>query len=71
MKAKRLLAVLKRKPLNYRVARQSGSHRWLLSPDYPPLTFAFHDSATVRPWVVRKILVGDVGLAEDEAQKLL
>jgi len=71
MKAKRLLASLERKPLNYRVARQAGSHRWLLSPDYPPLLFAFHDSATIRPHIVRQILLRDVGLAEEEARKLL
>lgn len=71
VKAKRLLAILERKPLNYRVQRQAGSHRWLLSPDYPPLLFAFHDRATVRPQVVRKILLRDVGLAMDEARKLL
>ncbi|HEX2264812.1 MAG TPA: type II toxin-antitoxin system HicA family toxin [Solirubrobacterales bacterium] len=63
--------MLERKPLSYRVARQTGSHRRLRSPDYPPLSFAFHDSATVPPWTVRKILVSDVGLGEDEAQKLL
>jgi predicted RNA binding protein YcfA (HicA-like mRNA interferase family) len=71
MKARRLLAVLERKPLNYGVARRAGSHRWLLSPDYPPLLFAFHDGATVRPHIVRKILLRDVGLAEDEARELL
>jgi predicted RNA binding protein YcfA (HicA-like mRNA interferase family) len=71
MKARRLRAVLEREPLNYRVARQTGSHRRLLSPDYPPLVFAFHDRATVRSHVVRDILLGDVGLAEDEARKLL
>lgn len=71
MKAKRLLAVLERKPLGYRVARQSGSHRRMESPDYPPLTFAFHDKATIPAGLVRKILVRDVGLAEDEARKLL
>jgi predicted RNA binding protein YcfA (HicA-like mRNA interferase family) len=71
MKAKRLLAVLERKPLGYRVVRQKGSHRRLLSPDYPPLVFAYHDRATVRPHMVREILVEDVGLAEEEARKLL
>lgn len=71
MKARRLLAVLERKPLNYRVARQAGSHRWLLSPDYPLLMFAYHDRATVPARTVRKILLRDVGLAEDEARKLL
>jgi predicted RNA binding protein YcfA (HicA-like mRNA interferase family) len=71
MKARRLRAILERKPLNYRVARQTGSHRRLLSPDYPPLVFAYHDQETVRPQAIRKILVRDIGLAEDEARKLL
>jgi len=71
MKARRLRAVLERKPLNYRIVRQTGSHRRLLSPDYPPLVFAYHDQETVRPQAVRKILVRDIGLAEDEARKLL
>ncbi len=71
MKAKRLLATLERKPLGYRVARQAGSHRHLEAPDRPPLTFAFHDNATIPSGLVRKILVRDVGLAEDEARKLL
>jgi len=68
MKAKRLLAVLERKPLNYRVAR---SHRRMEAPERPPLTFAFHDKATIPSGLVRKILTRDVGLAEDEAMKLL
>jgi predicted RNA binding protein YcfA (HicA-like mRNA interferase family) len=71
MKAKQLLAVLERKPLSYRTTRQSGSHRRMQSADYPPLTFAFHDKATIPSGLVRKILVRDVGLAEDEARKLL
>jgi predicted RNA binding protein YcfA (HicA-like mRNA interferase family) len=71
IKAKRLLAVLERKPLNYRVVRQAGSHRRLRSPDYPSLTFAFHDRATIPPSGVRKTLVDEVGLSEVEARKLL
>jgi predicted RNA binding protein YcfA (HicA-like mRNA interferase family) len=71
MKAKRLLATLERKPLGYRVARQTGSHRRLEAPNRPPLTFAFHDNATIPSGFVRKILVKDIGLAEDEARKLL
>jgi predicted RNA binding protein YcfA (HicA-like mRNA interferase family) len=71
MKARRLLAVLERKPLNYEVARQAGSHRRLLSPDYPPLLFAFHDRATIAPHGVRKTLVDEVGLSKAEALKLL
>jgi predicted RNA binding protein YcfA (HicA-like mRNA interferase family) len=71
MKAKRLLAVLEREPLGYRVTRQSGSHRRMEAPGYSPLTFAFHDKATIPAGLVRKILIRDVGLAEDEARKLL
>jgi hypothetical protein len=35
------------------------------------LTFAFHDGATIPGGLVRKILVRDVGLDEEEARKLL
>jgi predicted RNA binding protein YcfA (HicA-like mRNA interferase family) len=71
MKARRLLAVLEREPLNYRIIRQSGSHRRMKAPGRPSLTFAFHDKATIPSTQVRKVLVKDVGLAEDEARKLL
>jgi predicted RNA binding protein YcfA (HicA-like mRNA interferase family) len=71
MKARRLLAILERKPLGYRIARQAGSHRRLEAPDRPALTFAFHDNATIPSGLVRKILVKDIGLAENEARKLL
>jgi Predicted periplasmic or secreted lipoprotein len=71
MKAKRLLAILERKPLGYRVMRQTGSHRRMEAPGRPPLTVAFHDNATVPPGLVRKILIRDIGLAEDEARRLL
>lgn len=71
MKARRLLAVLERQPLGYEVVRQSGSHRRMQSSDHPPLTFAFHDGATIPAGLVRKILVRDVGLDEEEARKLL
>jgi hypothetical protein len=37
----------------------------------PSLTFAFHDKSTIPAGLVRKILTKDVGLAEDEARKLL
>jgi predicted RNA binding protein YcfA (HicA-like mRNA interferase family) len=71
MKAKRLLAVLERQPLGYEVVRRSGSHRRLKSPHHPPLTFAFHDRATIPAGLVRKVLVKDVGLDEEEALALL
>jgi predicted RNA binding protein YcfA (HicA-like mRNA interferase family) len=71
MKGRKLLRVLTREPLSYEVVRQKGSHRQLRSPNYPPLTFSFHDSATIPPGLVRKILTRDVGLSEKEARKLL
>jgi predicted RNA binding protein YcfA (HicA-like mRNA interferase family) len=72
LKARQLLAVLSRSPLNYAVARQKGSHRLLKSESgYPDLRFSFHDGQTLAPGLVRKILVDDVGLAEDEAAGLL
>jgi hypothetical protein len=35
------------------------------------LTWAFHDKRTLAPGEVRRILVNQVGLAEDEALRLL
>jgi predicted RNA binding protein YcfA (HicA-like mRNA interferase family) len=71
MKARRLLAILMREPLNYRVVRQTGSHRILRAPDRPRVVFAFHDGEEIKPREVRKVLVKEVGLAESEALDLL
>lgn len=71
LKARRLLAILTAKPLGYRVVRQSGSHRRLEAPDFPPLTFSFHDNATVPGGLVRTILVKQVGLDADTARGLI
>lgn len=72
MKARQLEASLSREPLRYRVTRRTGSHRRLESEArFPPLTWAFHDSVTLPPRLVRKILTKDIGLTEDEAQALL
>jgi len=72
LKARALLALLQRAPLAYRISRQNGSHRALEScSGYPKVGFSFHDRATISPGVVRKILVKDVGLAEEEALKLI
>jgi predicted RNA binding protein YcfA (HicA-like mRNA interferase family) len=70
MKARRLLAILTREPLNYRVVRQTGSHRTLRAPGRPRVIFAFHDRE-LRPHEVRRVLVSQVGLAESEALDLL
>lgn len=72
LKAKRLMAILRREPLLYRVVRSRGSHRTLTSAaGYPELRFSFHDRATLAPGVVRKVLTHDVGLTEREALDLL
>lgn len=71
LKARRLLSVLARPPLGYTVVRSTGSHRRLEAPGWPPLTFAFHDQQTIPPGLVRKILVRDVGLSEEDALGLL
>jgi predicted RNA binding protein YcfA (HicA-like mRNA interferase family) len=71
MKARRLLPILMREPLNYRVVRQTGSHRTLRASGRPPFIFAFHDRMELKPREVRKVLVKDVGLAEDDARDLL
>jgi predicted RNA binding protein YcfA (HicA-like mRNA interferase family) len=66
-----MLKVLEREPLNYRVVRQTGSHRRQKAPGRPPITFAFHDGRSLGPSEVRAVLVKDVGLADDEALALL
>jgi predicted RNA binding protein YcfA (HicA-like mRNA interferase family) len=67
-----LLGVLMRKPLNYSIAHQTGSHRRLVSASgFPTLFFSFHDRVTIPPRVVRKILVQDVGLTEEQALELI
>lgn len=72
VKAQQLLAILCREPLAYEIVRQRGSHRRLRSRrGYPDLGFSYHDGATIPPGVVRKVLVMDVGLREDEARRLV
>jgi predicted RNA binding protein YcfA (HicA-like mRNA interferase family) len=71
LKAPRLLSILSRDPLRYRVVRQRGSHRKLEADGYPPLTFAFHDADSVPGGMVKKILVDQVGLDEAAARELV
>ena len=72
LKATRLLAVLTREPLNYRVVRQKGSHRKLTSASgYPPLTFSWHDRVTIPGGLVKEILTDRVGLNEPDALRLV
>lgn len=71
LKAKKLMRVLQAQPLGYEIVRQKGSHRKLEAPNHPAITFAFHDSQTIRPSTVKDILCNQVGLAERDALALL
>ena len=71
MKSQRLLRILMAQPLGYVEVRRSGSHRRLKADGRPTLTWAFHDGRTLSPVEVRRVLVNQVGLAEDEALGLL
>jgi hypothetical protein len=42
----------------------------MTSPEFPPLHLGFHESVTLPPGLVRKILTKDVGLSEEEALDL-
>ncbi len=67
-----LRQVLEREPLRYRAVRQRGSHVKLKSEaGYPPLLLAFHAGSDIPAGLVRKILIKDVGLSEEEAEGLL
>lgn len=71
LKARKLMSILMAEPLGYRVVRQNGSHRRIEAPDHQPLIFAFHDRDTIPPGMVRKILMEQVGLDENDARRLL
>jgi predicted RNA binding protein YcfA (HicA-like mRNA interferase family) len=72
LKPQQLLAVLRREPLGYVIVRQRGSHRRLSSRNgHPDIGFSFHSGTTISPGLVKKVFVGDVGLSEHEARKLL
>jgi predicted RNA binding protein YcfA (HicA-like mRNA interferase family) len=67
IQARRLLRILQRKPLSYRVMAQNGSHRKLESDCYPSINFAWHDGVDIKPGAVKRLLCGRVGLSETEA----
>jgi predicted RNA binding protein YcfA (HicA-like mRNA interferase family) len=71
MRWRDMYRLLAREPLNYREARRAGSHRWLVSDGYPPLILGGHESETCSPNAVRKILMIQVGLTEEEARRLV
>ncbi|GMU51044.1 MAG: hypothetical protein AMXMBFR33_01900 [Candidatus Xenobia bacterium] len=72
MRGRSFLAVLERAPLCYEVERQKGSHMLMKSAaGYPDLLFAFHGNANIPGGLVKRILVGHIGLSEEEALGLL
>ncbi len=69
MKGGQVLRLLKN--IGYTVERQKGSHRWLVADNRPSLVFAWHDNADVPPQALKKLLVKQVGLTNEEIAKLL
>lgn len=70
-KGRVLLRVLTRPPLNYDVVRQKGSHRSLRVTGRAPLTFHYAEADDVPGGLVRKFLVEQAGLDEQEALDLV
>lgn len=68
-RGRELLAAVKR--LGYTVTRQSGSHRTMDAPGRPRLLFSFHDNAEIPPGLVKKVLVGQIGLDVEAALDIL
>jgi predicted RNA binding protein YcfA (HicA-like mRNA interferase family) len=71
MRWPQLRRILEREPLNYQVTRQEGSHRVYEAEGRPRLLMSFHDNQEIPPGLVRRILVQQVGLTDDEARGLL
>lgn len=73
MKASALLRKLK--SLGYEEVveghRGGGSHKRYEAEGRLPLTWAFHSGVEIPPGLVRKILKTDVGLTDEEAERLL
>jgi predicted RNA binding protein YcfA (HicA-like mRNA interferase family) len=65
------MKVLRRAPLRYEVVRQGGGHRVLEAEGRGRVVMTHHDSQTLPSGVVRRILVDQAGLSEDEARALL
>lgn len=71
MKPKQLLKLLRK--LGYRIDRSSqngGSHVWITNGTNR-FVWAFHPGQAIPPGLVKKILMKDVGLSEEEARELL
>ncbi|MBI3430175.1 MAG: type II toxin-antitoxin system HicA family toxin [Actinobacteria bacterium] len=71
MKARDLLRILQRKPLNCSIMRTRGSHRTLRTPTGKIFRYSYHDSKELSGNQVRDVLMDDLGLTEREALGVL
>ena len=72
MKAKKMRRLLRSLGYWPLPGRGKGSHTVLEADGRPgQIIFAFHDSATIGPVLVRKILVHDAGYSIEEARRLV
>lgn len=71
IQSRQLLRILCRKPLDYRVVAQKGSHRKLESDGYPRIEYAWHDDHEVKPRAVKHLFCGHLGLTEQEAMGVI
>jgi predicted RNA binding protein YcfA (HicA-like mRNA interferase family) len=70
MKVRAFLALLAAEPLGYRIVTQTGSHRVMEAPNRRSLVVAFH-GREIPGYLVRRILVVDVGLSVEEALEVI
>lgn len=71
LRAREVVRLLERGPLYYTIKRQRGSHKHFASENYPDVLFSYHDGKSLAPGELRKLLVGIVGLSEEDALRLI
>lgn len=71
MKARELLQILLRKPLDYTIVRTNGSHRTLEAKGRPRIRFAYHDNRELSGIEVRDVLTNQVGLTDSQALEVI
>lgn len=72
LKARVFYRLLTSNPLNYRLGSiKSGSHRMLISQGRKQITFSWHDNAEIPGYIVKRILIENAQLSEEEAFKLV
>jgi len=71
MKTKELIKCLCQSPLYYKIIRQKGSHRTLISDKYPMIRISYHDTFEISGFKIREILIKDIGLSEEFAKRVI